>query len=229
MSEQPPLAIESVVFDIGGVLLDWDPRHLYRKLFDDEEAMNRFLGEVCTMEWHERHDLGHSMGRSCEALAAAHPEDAEMIRAWARRSEEMVAGPIEGTVQILEELHTAGVRCYAVTNMERETYPRRVARYPFLDWFDGTVVSGFEGVVKPNPKIFGLVLSRFALRPSSTLFIDDSAANVEAARSLGMHAVRFMSPGQLRAALERMRLLAPGATVAPPGGIAPRGATAQDH
>jgi len=230
VSEQPPSAIESVVFDIGGVLLDWDPRHLYRKLFDDEEAMNRFLGEVCTMKWHERHDLGYSMEKSCEALAAGHPEDAEMIRAWGRRSEEMVAGPIEGTVQILGELRTAGVRCYAVTNMERETYPRRVARYPFLGWFDGTVVSGFEGVVKPNPEIFELLLSRFALRPSSTLFIDDSAANVEAARSLGMHAVRFTSPGQLRAELERIRLLAPGATVEPPGGAtAPGGVTPQHH
>jgi 2-haloacid dehalogenase len=231
VSEQPPSAIEAVVFDIGGVLLDWDPRHLYRKLFEDEEAMNRFLEQVCTMEWHARHDLGHPVEKSCEDLAAAHPEHAEMVRAWGRRSEEMVAGPIQGTVEILEDLRFAGVRCYAVTNMERETYPRRVARYPFLDWFEGTVVSGFEGVVKPDPRIFELLLSRFELRASSTLFIDDSAANVEAARSLGMQAVRFTSPAQLRPELERMGLLAPRRAPAAPEGASadPRDVTAQNH
>src|SRR5213082_2938862 len=104
MSERP---IEAVVFDIGGVLLDWDPRHLYRKLFDDEEAMDRFLEQVCTMEWHQRHDRGYSVVESCEKLATAHPEHAELIRAWGRRSEEMVAGPIDGTVEILQELRRA--------------------------------------------------------------------------------------------------------------------------
>jgi 2-haloacid dehalogenase len=202
-------AIEAVVFDIGGVLLDWDPRHLYRKLFADEEAMNRFLDQVCTMEWHQRHDRGYSVVESCEKLATAHPEHAELIRAWGHRGEEMVAGPIDGSVEILKELRRAGVACYALTNMERESYPRRVARYPFLSWFDGAVVSGFEGVIKPDPEIFRLLLSRFDLRPESTLVIDDSAANVEAARTLGMHALRFRSPAQLRAELERMRVLAP--------------------
>ena len=206
MSERP---IEAVVFDIGGVLLDWNPRHLYRKLFDDEEAMNCFLEQVCTMEWHERHDRGDSVEDSCEELAAVHPEHAELIRAWGLRSEEMVAGPIDGTVEILKELRQAGVACYALSNMERETYPRRVARYPFLNWFDGSIVSGFEGVVKPELEIFKLLLSRFDLRPSSTLVIDDSVANVEAARSLGMRALHFRSPAHLRAELERVRLLAP--------------------
>jgi 2-haloacid dehalogenase len=202
-------AIEAVVFDIGGVLLDWDPRHLYRKLFEDEEAMNRFLEQVCTMEWHQRHDRGYSVVESCEKLATAHPEHAALIRAWGSRSEEMVAGPIDGTVEILQELRRAGVACYALSNMERESYPRRVARYPFLSWFDGAVVSGFEGVIKPDPEIFRLLLSRFDLRPEKTLVIDDSAANVEAARNLGMHAIHFRSPAQLRAELERMRLLTP--------------------
>jgi 2-haloacid dehalogenase len=129
----------------------------------------------------------------------------------------MVAGPIEGTVEILGELRRAGVACYALTNMERETYPQRLARYPFLRCFDGSVVSGYEGVVKPDPRIFELLLSRFHLRASSTLVIDDSAANVEAARSLGMHALRFRSPEHLRAELEGMGLLAP------------RDATAESH
>jgi 2-haloacid dehalogenase len=115
-------------------------------------------------------------------------------------------------VKILRELRQAGVARYALTNMERESYPRRVARYPFLNWFDGTVVSGFEGVIKPDPEIFRLLLSRFDLRPSSTLVIDDSPANVEAARSLGMRALRFHSSAQLRTELERLRLLAPTAS-----------------
>ena len=196
-----------MVFDIGGVLLDWDPRHLYRKLFDDEAQMDRFLEQVCTMDWHERHDRGDSVQQSCEELAVRHPGQAELIRAWGRRSEEMVAGPIDGTVEILRELRRTGIACYALSNMERETYPRRVARYPFLSWFDGSVVSGFEGVVKPDPQIFELLLSRFDLRPSSTLLIDDSLANVQAARGLGIHALHFRGAAQLRRELERLRLL----------------------
>lgn len=212
MSDPAPAAIDAVVFDIGGVLLDWDPRYLYRKLFDDESEMNRFLEQVCTMEWHERHDLGYSVLESCEKLATAHPEHAGVIRAWERRSEEMVAGPIDGSIEILRELRQLGVPCYALTNMERETYPRRVARYPFLRWFDGSVVSGFEGVAKPDPKIFELLLSRFDLRPSRTLVIDDSVANVKAARSVGMRALRFRSPARLRGELRRIRLLPPTAS-----------------
>jgi 2-haloacid dehalogenase len=188
----------AVVFDLGGVLLDWNPRHLYRKLFDDETAMDRFLTEVCTIEWHAAHDLGVPSERTCSELSAAHPEQAELIWAWSRRSEEMVAGPIEGTVEVLRSLKTAGVPCYALTNMERETYPRRRERFPFLGWFDGTVVSGFEGVAKPDPRIFELLLDRFGLTASSTVLIDDSPVNVEAARRVGIQAVQFRSPEQLR-------------------------------
>jgi 2-haloacid dehalogenase len=199
--------VDAVVFDVGGVLLDWDPRHLYRKLFDDEDAMNRFLEEVCTPEWHDRHDRGRSVRDSCEELARAHPEHADLIRAWGRRSEEMVSGPIEGTIAILRELLDAGVRCYALTNMERETYPQRTARFDFMGWFDGSVVSGFEGVAKPDREIFELLLRRFGLRAQTTLLIDDSAANVEAARRVGMRALRFSTPEHLRAELCRMGIL----------------------
>ena len=165
----------AVVFDLGGVLLDWNPRYLYRRLFDgDDAAMERFLAEVCTMEWHHAHDLGVPTERTCAALAQAHPEQAELIWAWSRRSEEMVAGPIDGTVEILSELKYAGVPCYALTNMERETYPLRRERFDFLSWFDGTVVSAFEGVAKPDPAIFELLLDRFDLDRVNTVFVDDS-------------------------------------------------------
>lgn len=192
-----------MVFDLGGVLLDWNPRHLYRKLFDDEEAMERFLTQVCTLEWHEAHDRGWPVEPSCAKLAAKHPDQAELILAWGRRTEEMIAGPIQGTVEILRELKERGVRLYALTNMEAETYPRRRERYDFLRWFDGTVVSAFEGTIKPEPEIFRRLIERFDLTPSATLMIDDSAANLETADQLGMLTVLFQSPAQLRGWLER--------------------------
>jgi 2-haloacid dehalogenase len=201
--------IEAVVFDIGGVLLDWNPRHLYRKLFNDEQAMDRFLDEICTLEWHDAHDRGMPAERSCAELAARHPEYAELIWAWSRRSEEMIAGPIEASVAILGALKDAGVRCYALTNMEAETYPLRCARYGFLNWFDGTVVSAYEGTAKPDLEIFRRLLGRYALRPEATMMVDDSARNVESARRVGMQAVRFTTAEALRRRLEGIGLLAP--------------------
>ncbi len=199
----------AVVFDLGGVLLDWDPRYLYRKLFDDEAEMNRFLSEVCTLEWHHAHDLGVPPEETVPPLIEAHPDHAELIWAWPRRSEEMVAGPIEESVEILRALKDRGVPVYALTNMERETYPGRRDRYPFLRWFDGTVVSGFEGVAKPDPRAFELLLERFGLDAASTLFIDDSSKNVAAALGVGMQATQFESPAELRKRLVQAGLLDP--------------------
>ncbi|HEX5193884.1 MAG TPA: HAD family phosphatase [Solirubrobacteraceae bacterium] len=195
------------MFDLGGVLLDWDPRYLYRKLFADEAEMEAFLHDVCTMQWHAAHDRGVPFAQSCAALAAVHPQQAELIQAWGTRSEEMVAGQIDGTVQILDELLHRGVRCYALTNMERETYPVRRQRYPFMRRFAGTVVSSHEGVAKPDPEIFLRLLARFDLDPARTVMIDDSPANLQTAASLGMEPVRFTSSAALREALARLRLL----------------------
>jgi 2-haloacid dehalogenase len=204
-----PAGIEAVVFDVGGVLLDWSPRHLYRKLFSDEEEMNRFLDEICTLEWHDAHDRGVPVAESCAELAARHPEYAEPIWAWARRGEEMIAGPIDGGVAILQALKDAAMRCYALTNMEAETYPLRRARYDFLGWFEGTVVSAFEGIAKPDLEIFRRLLDRFGLEAASTVMIDDSARNVDAACRVGMQAVKFTTAHELRAWLERAGLLRP--------------------
>ena len=203
----PSTPIEAVVFDIGGVLLGWDPRAVYRELFDDEAAMERFLTEVCTLEWHAQHDRGVPFAQSCAALAARHPEQAELIWAWGMRSEEMITGPIEGTVRILDELQAAGVATYALTNMEAETYPQRRERYAFLRSFDGTVVSSQEGVIKPDPEIFHRLLQRYGLRADATLMIDDASRNVAAAHALGLDAIRFTSPEQLRAELVARDLL----------------------
>jgi 2-haloacid dehalogenase len=199
--------INAVVFDVGGVLLDWDPRHLYRKLFDDERAMERFLGELCTMQWHEEHDRGVPVERSCAELAAAHPDYADLIHAWGQRTEEMIAGTIDGSIEILRDLKGADVRCYALTNMEAETYPLRVARFGFMRWFDGTVVSAHEGVIKPERDIFERLLTRYQLEPARTLMIDDSERNVRMAANLGMKTVHFTSPQQLRGCLRQFGLL----------------------
>jgi 2-haloacid dehalogenase len=203
-------SVDAVVFDLGGVLLDWNPRYLYRKMFDDEAAMEHFLREVCTMEWHEANDRGVSFQVTCAQLAAEHPEHAEHIWAWGTRTEEMVGGPIAGTVEILRELLALHrVRVFALTNMESHTYPVRRESYDFLDWFEGTVVSSAEGVIKPDPRIFQLLLGRYGLEASSTLMIDDSARNIAAARALGMPTVLFESPEALRAELEAAGVLAP--------------------
>jgi 2-haloacid dehalogenase len=216
--DPPPIRpVTAVVFDLGGVLLDWNPRYLYRKLFDDERQMERFLSEICTMEWHAAHDRGVPFTQSCAELAAAHPDHAELIRAWGERSEEMIGGAIEEVVEILAALRARGVPCYALTNMEAETYPLRLARFGFLHWFDGTVVSSAEQVAKPDPEIFRRLLSRFDLTPERTVFIDDSDVNVAAARELGMQTVLFRSADRLRSWLEQAGLLRPPRVRPTPG------------
>lgn len=199
--------IDAVVFDIGGVLVDWDPRHLYRQLIADEGEMERFLQEICTLEWHKDHDRGMSTAESCELLAAQHPEHADLIRAWAERTDDMIAGTIDGTIEILAELKAAGTRLYVLSNMEADTFPRRLESYEFLRWFDDHVVSGFEGIIKPDLALFRRLLRRFDLQSERTMFIDDSAINVEAAASLGLRAVLFESPEQLRKELQAAGLL----------------------
>ncbi|MHB1835411.1 MAG: HAD family hydrolase [Solirubrobacteraceae bacterium] len=209
MSSLARARTEAVVFDVGGVLLDWNPRHLYRKLFADEGEMERFLSEICTLDWHAAHDLGTPYRESLPRLAAEHPEHADLILAWGRRSEEMIAGPIPGTVEILRELRDRGVRCYALTNMEAETYPLRLERYEFMRWFEGTFVSGTEGIAKPDPEAFLRLLRRYDLMPERTLLVDDSNRNIHAARALGIRTLHFRSPEQLRERLEREGLLQP--------------------
>src|SRR5206468_11597221 len=139
------------------------------------------------------------MAESCAALAAQHPRRANLIRAWAERTEDMVAGAIDGSVELLAELKQAGVPLYVLSNMEPETFPHRLERFEFLHWFDGHVISGYEGLIKPDPALFRRLLRRFDLIPGHTAFVDDVVANVEAAVSIGMHGILFESPARLRA------------------------------
>ncbi|HXV23981.1 MAG TPA: HAD family phosphatase [Alphaproteobacteria bacterium] len=201
------IAIGAVVFDLGGVLIDWNPRHLYRKLFDEEEAMERFLREVCSPDWIRRLDAGRSFEEGLAELMLLHPEQEPFIRAWRERWEEMLGGEISGTVALLEELHSSGMPLYALTNWSAETFPIGRRRFAFLNRFRHILISGEEGVIKPDPRIFGLLIERTGLIPERTIFVDDSQANVAAALGLGFQAIRFIGAEELRGHFQRLGLL----------------------
>jgi 2-haloacid dehalogenase len=199
---------DTVIFDLGGVLLDWNPRHLYRKLFPgDEAAMEDFLATVCNSEWNRQQDAGRLIAEACAPLKAAYPAKADLIDAYYARHLDMIAGPIEGTVAILAELRERGTKLYFLSNYSAETYPLALARYDFLGWFDGGIVSGEHGVIKPDPAIYRLALERLAIDPARAVFIDDVAANAEAARPFDIHPIHFTSPDALRVELTALGLL----------------------
>jgi len=206
---RPPSA---VVFDLGGVLIDWDPRHLYRSLFTAEADMEAFLATVCTPEWNARQDAGRPWAEAVASLVAQFPTERERIVAYHERWPEMLGGPIEGTVAVLGELRDRRVPVYALSNWSAETFPVAQARYPFLGWFDGLVISGEERLAKPDPRLFRVLLERHRLAPRSTVYVDDSAPNVTVAAELGMVALQFTGPAALRADLARLGLVGePGA------------------
>ena len=201
-------AFDAVVFDLGGVLIDWNPRYLYRSLFDgDEAAMERFLAEVTTPEWNLQQDAGRTWRRAVQELAAIHPDRRELIAAYDDRWEETLGGPIEATVEILADLRRAGVRLGALTNWSAEKFPIALARYDFLGWFETIVVSGEVGMIKPDRRIFDHLFERTGLQPSRTIFIDDSKANVVAAMDVGMLSIEFTDSAALRRRLEALGLL----------------------
>ena len=200
-----------VVFDLGGVLLDWNPRHLYRKLFaGDEAAMEHFLATVCTHEWNRCQDAGRTFAEGARLLKAEHPDKGDLIDAYHSRFDEMIAGPIAGSVEILAELRDRGMLLYGLTNWSAETYPPARERYAFLSWFRGILVSGEVGVIKPNPRIFELLIERFGIASEAAVYIDDVEANVVAARPFGIHAIHFTTPAALRQELLGLGLLLSG-------------------
>ncbi len=203
----------AVVFDLGGVLIDWDPRHLYRKLFaGDEAAMESFLATVCTPAWNARQDAGRPFVEGVAGLVRDHPEERERIVAFHERWPETLGGAIEGTVSILHELRERGVPIYALSNWSAETFPVAQERFPFLGVFDGIVVSGEEHIAKPDPRLFEVLFERYSLDPRSAIFIDDLEPNLAVAAELGMRGLRFTTPLALREDLVALGLLAePGA------------------
>jgi 2-haloacid dehalogenase len=197
-----------VVFDLGGVLIDWNPRHLYRKLIDDEAAMERFLAEICTQAWNERQDEGRSTAEATAELVARHPDRRALIEAYYDRWDEMLGGEVEGTVAVLEALKAAGHELHALTNWSAETFPFARRRHAFLDHFATILVSGEVGLKKPDPRIFELLLGRIGHPAEACLFIDDSARNRAAAEALGFDVIPFQDAEGLEGALLARGLLA---------------------
>ncbi|TDD71659.1 HAD family phosphatase [Jiangella aurantiaca] len=203
-------APQAVVFDLGGVLVDWDPRYLYRTLLPSEDAVERFLAEVTTPEWNAAQDAGRTWADAVAVLSAEFPEHAELISAYDTRWIETIGGEIDGSVELLRELRDGGsVGLFALTNWSSEKFPLAMERYEWLSWFEGIVVSGTERLVKPDPRIFQLLLERYDLDASSTVYIDDNPPNVDAAADLGMTSLHFTGPDRLRDELSQLGLVSP--------------------
>ena len=204
IEKKPP----AIIFDVGEVLLHWDPRHLYRKLFNgDDQAMERFLAEIDFFGWNLEQDRGRPFAEGIEILCQQFPHYCHMIRAYGERYEETILGPIQPTIEILRELNEAGYPLYALSNWSAETYPKIRPRYAFFDWFDDILLSGEVKLAKPDERIYTLFLERIGRKAEECVFIDDSQANVAVARRLGFKAIRFESPEQLRRALEQVGVL----------------------
>jgi HAD superfamily hydrolase (TIGR01509 family) len=190
-----------VVFDFGGVLLDWNPRYLYSKIFADPARMEWFLREVCSPAWNHAQDGGRPWSVAEAEAIARHPDLADEIRAFRARWQEMVPAPIAGSVAVLNRLAEHGVPLYAITNFASDTCRDTFARFAFFQAFKGIVISGDENILKPDPRIFHLLGERYGLDLAECVFIDDVAANCDGARACGMHAIEFVSPDHTHAAL----------------------------
>jgi 2-haloacid dehalogenase len=205
VSERAP---STVVFDLGGVLIDWDPRYLYRRLLPEDDV-DDFLDEIGFVEWNRAQDAGGRWDDAVEALAARHPHRRDLIAAYPSRYPETMAGPVPGSVELLTRLQRRGLRLLALTNWSAETFHHARDTFEFLTLFEDIVVSGEERVAKPDPRLFAIVVERFRLVPAETVFIDDSPSNVAAAAELGFVALRFRDADTLAADLRRLGLLPP--------------------
>lgn len=191
--------ITTIIFDLGGVLIDWNPNHLYSKLIADEEQRQHFLTHICSSDWNEEQDAGRSLSEGTELLVSQFPEHEENIRAFYGRWEEMLGGPIEGTVEIFRQLKESGrYKIYALTNWSAETYDIALKQCPFLSWFDGIVMSGIEKTRKPHPEFYQILLDRYQVKPQECLFIDDNYRNILAAEKMGIKSIHFTSAQELR-------------------------------
>ncbi len=199
--------MKDIVFDLGAVLIDWNPRYLYRKIFTDPAQMEEFLTEVCPMSWNVEMDAGKPFAQGCKERTKLFPQYAAQINAYETRWAEMMGGAIEGTVQILRELKANKYRVYALSNWSAEKFPLARAKFAFLNEFDGLVISGEEKCVKPQPQIFQILLSRYHLQAQNCTFIDDNPDNIKGAQALGFDTVLFTSPENLRTELRQRGVL----------------------
>ncbi|MDA8947526.1 HAD family phosphatase [Flavobacteriaceae bacterium] len=198
--------IKNIIFDLGGVLVDWNPEYVYLDVFDgDQKKMQWFFDEVCTFDWNENQDAGYPIAQATADRIKLFPQYEEWIRMFYGRWEEMLGGPIEGTVALLKKLvENPDYKVVALTNWSAETFPVALKRFEFLHWFEGIVVSGTEKTRKPFLDIYQITLDRYQLNPTDSLFIDDNKRNIEAAEELGIQTIHFQNPIQLQTTLEKM-------------------------
>jgi 2-haloacid dehalogenase len=191
--------IDTIIFDLGNVLIDWNPRYLYRKIFKTEEEITWFFENICTLEWNDQQDAGRSFADATEELVLKYPDHEVPIRAWYGRWQETIAGPIADSVSILRQLkEQKNHRLYALTNWSAESFPWALDTFDFLHWFEGIVVSGTEKTRKPFPDIYQILFDRYHVDPARAVFIDDNYKNIVGARAVGLQAIHFHSPAELR-------------------------------
>lgn len=201
-------SINTVIFDLGGVLIDWNPRYLYRKIFKTEEEINWFLENVCTPEWNDQQDAGRSFEEATEELVTKFPEHELAIRAWYGRWNETINGRIHETLELLKEIkESKKYKLYALTNWSAETFPWALDNFEFLHWFEGIVVSGVEKSRKPFPEFYKILFDRYQINPAQAIFIDDNIKNVEGALKVGLPTIHFQSAEQTRKELAKAKVI----------------------
>lgn len=196
--------IKNIIFDFGGVLLDWNPRYLYKSYFNNDEEMEHFLADICNGEWNIRQDAGRPFAEAVKELQAKFPEYAEAIQMYDDEWEKMLKCELPESIDLLKELKFMGYGIYGLTNWSAEKIGYAFANYSFFSLFDGIVVSGVEKVVKPDRKIYEILLERYSLKPGECVFIDDNQDNVDMAKVLGINAIRFDNIGNVKEHLETL-------------------------
>lgn len=191
--------INTIIFDLGGVLIDWNPEYVFLDAFNgDREKMQWFFNNICTSDWNENQDAGYPLAQATKDLVEKFPEHEYYIKMFYGKWENMLGGPIDGTVKVLENLiKTEKYKLVALTNWSHETFPIAQKRFEFLRWFEGIVVSGDEKTRKPFKDIYDITLNRFNIAPEKSLFIDDNLRNIEAANALGINGIHFETPEKL--------------------------------
>lgn len=196
--------IKNIIFDLGGVLLDWNPRYLYKSYFNNDQEMEHFLADICNGEWNIKQDAGRPFAEAVKELQAKFPEYAEAIQMYDDDWEKMLKCELPESIDLLKELKSMGYGIYGLTNWSAEKIGYAFANYSFFSLFDGIVVSGVEKVVKPDRKIYEILLERYSLKPGECVFIDDNPDNVDMAKALGINAIRFDNIGNVKEHLETL-------------------------
>ena len=201
------MKITTIIFDLGNVLVDWNPSYLFDKIFADKKDKSFFLENICNAAWHGQQDAGRSFAVATDELVKKHPDWEAPIRAFYDRWKEMFHGPIDGSVQILKALKEKGYKLYALSNWSAELFKQTEADFAFLNYFDGRVLSGDEGLNKPHTGLYKILLERYKINSAEALFIDDREENVNEARRIGIRSIVFQSPTQLQQELEALKVL----------------------